>query len=327
MPRGGPSISVNRLLRDEAAELRLELLAGKAGLLRREVCDPKIQKPGHAMTGFVDLVKPGRLQVLGRSEISYLRTLDDASRQALAEKFAGLGIPCLVVTNGLEPPEELRRECERNELPLLRTPHATRAFIERAERFLEDRLTEATALHGVLIDVLGVGVLILGRSGIGKSECALDLVNRGHRLVADDIVEVKRRGDLLVGKASDIIRHHMEVRGLGIINVKDLFGVSAVRDQKRIELVVVLEEWVEHREYDRLGVEEEHHEMLGVRVPKITLPVSPGRNLTTIIEVAARNHLLKQQGHHSAIEFQKRLSEEIALSRDPRKWGGAGDVE
>jgi HPr kinase/phosphorylase len=325
MTRTRPRLAVDRLLREEAENLRLELLAGKAGLLRREVAEVKIQKPGHAMTGFLDLVKLGRLQVLGRSEISYLRTLDDHARAALTAKIASLAIPCLVVTNGLDPPAELREACERQDLPLLRTPHSTRAFIERAERFLEERMTATTALHGVLVDVLGVGVLLLGKSGIGKSECALDLVLRGHRLVADDIVEISRKGDALLGKSSDIIRHHMEVRGLGIINVKDLFGVSAVRDQKRIELVVVLEFWREDREYDRLGVDQTHFEMLEVRVPQITLPVSPGRNLTTLVEVAARNHLLKQQGHDSAIEFQRRLSEEIALSRDARKWGG--DVE
>jgi HPr kinase/phosphorylase len=327
MTRERPTLAVNRLLREEASELRLELLAGKPGLLRREISELKCQKPGHAMTGFVDLVKPGRVQVLGRAEISYLLTLDDPNRALLADKIASLSIPCLVVTGGLEPPVELKDACERNELPLLRTAHPTGAFIERCERFLEDRLTATTAMHGVLVDVLGVGVLILGQSGIGKSECALDLILRGHRLVADDIVEVKRKGEALIGKSSDIIRHHMEVRGLGIINVKDLFGVSAVRDQKKVELVVVLEPWREDREYDRLGVDEQRYTMLGIEVPQITLPVSPARNLTTIIEVAARNHLLKQQGHHSALEFQRRLSQEIAMSRDPRKWGSGGEVE
>jgi HPr kinase/phosphorylase len=319
------ALAADRLLREEARELRLELVAGKAGLLQREIEETKVQKPGHAMTGFVDLVKPGRVQVLGRGEIAYLRTLTPKARSSLADKIASLSIPCLVVTNGLDAPAELVNACERSELPLLRTPHSTSGFIERAERFLEDRLSATTSLHGVLIDVLGVGILILGRSGIGKSECALDLVLRGHRLVADDIVEIKRKGDGLIGRSSDIIRHHMEVRGLGIINVKDLFGVSAVRDQKKVELVVILEAWREEQEYDRLGVDENHYTILDLDVPTITLPVTPGRNLTTIIEVAARNHLLKQQGHHSAIEFQKRLSKEIAMSRDPRKWGG--DVE
>jgi HPr kinase/phosphorylase len=319
------ALAADRLLREEAKELRLELVAGKAGLLQREIEEPKVQKPGHAMTGFVELVKPGRVQVLGRPEMSYLRTLTPKARASLCDKIASLSIPCLVVTNGLDAPGELEQSCERSELPLLRTPHSTSAFIERVERFLEDRLSATTSLHGVLIDVLGVGVLILGRSGIGKSECALDLVLRGHRLVADDIVEIKRKGDGLIGRSSDIIRHHMEVRGLGIINVKDLFGVSAVRDQKKIELVVVLESWREDQEYDRLGVEEKYYPILDLDVPMIVLPVTPGRNLTTIIEVAARNHLLKQQGHHSASEFQKRLSKEIAMSRDPRKWGG--DVE
>jgi len=230
-------------------------------------------------------------------------------------------VPCRVITNGLPVPEELKTACDEHGLPLLLTSHSTRGFITKVEPILEDRLTAHTSIHGVLIDVLGVGALIVGKSGIGKSECALDLILRGHRLVADDIVEVKRRGEGLYGKSSDIIRHHMEVRGLGIINVKDLFGVSAVRDQKKIELVVVLEAWREDQEYDRLGVEGARYEMLGREVPQITLPVSPGRNLTTIIEVAARNHLLKQQGHHSALEFQQRLAREIAQSRDGRKWG------
>lgn len=315
------AVTVERLLREEGAELRLELVAGGASAQKREVTDAKVQKPGHALTGFVEMVRPGCLQVFGRSELSYLGTLDDKARAAIAEKIAVLQVPCLVATSGLPVPEELREACERNGLPLLLTAHTTRGFITRVEPILEDRLTATTALHGVLVDVLGVGVLILGKSGIGKSECALDLILRGHRLVADDIVEVKRKGEGLYGKSSDIIRHHMEVRGLGIINVKDLFGVSAVRDQKKIELVAVLETWREDQEYDRLGVDGQRYEMLGREIPQITLPVSPGRNLTTIIEVAARNHLLKQQGHHSALEFQQRLAREIAQSRDGRKWG------
>jgi HPr kinase/phosphorylase len=316
------AVTVERLLQEEEELLRLELVAGARSADRRTITDSMVQKPGHALTGFMEMVRPGCVQVFGRSEISYLATLEDRARATLSEKLAMLAVPCLVVTNGLVIPDELSEACDRHGLPLLTTPDETRAFITTLESVLEDRLAPTTALHGVLVDVLGVGVLILGKSGIGKSECALDLINRGHRLVADDIVEVKRKGQSVVGKSSDIIRHHMEVRGLGIINVKDLFGVSAVRDHKKVELVVVLETWHEEREYDRLGVDGQSYDLLGCPIAQITLPVSPGRNLTTIIEVAARDQLLKQQGHHSARDFQERLAREIAQSRDGHKWGG-----
>ena len=317
------ALTVERLLREDGEGLDMELVSGGASIDRRSITDTKVQKPGHALTGFVEMVRLGSVQVFGRSEMSYLGTLADEARATLCEKFAALSVPCLVVTNGLEIPLALQDACERHALPLFRTTHHTRAFMTRVEPILEEKLAPMTMLHGVLVDVLGVGVLILGKSGIGKSECALDLINRGHRLVADDIVEVKRKGDSLVGKASDIIRHHMEVRGLGIINVKDLFGVSAVRETKKIEVVVLLETWREDQEYDRLGVDGQMYEMLECEIPLITLPVSPGRNLTTIIEVAARNHLLKQQGHHSARDFQERLTREIAQSRDGGQWGDA----
>ena len=180
-------------------------------------------------------------------------------------------------------------------------------------------------MHGVLLDVFGVGILLLGKSGIGKSEIALDLVMRGHRLVADDIVDVKRKGDSVVGQGSEIIKHHMEVRGLGIINIKDLFGVAAIRERKKIEIVLELVEWDPNVEYDRLGVEEKKFRILDVEIPMLIVPVRPGRNMTTIVEVAARNHLLKLQGHHSARDFQERLNRAIALAPGGRV--GEMDVE
>jgi len=199
----------------------------------------------------------------------------------------------------------------------------------RGERFLEDALTATTSLHGVLMDVFIVGVLILGKSGIGKSECALELVARGHRLVADDIVDVKRKAEAAVGAGSAIIQHHIEIRGLGIINVKDLFGVAAVREQKKIELVVELVEWDPHVEYDRLGVEDRRFTVLDVEIPMLVLPVRPGRSMATLIEVAARNHLLKLQGHNSALEFQERLNRAIAEGqpRNPVVLPLGGDIE
>ena len=190
----------------------------------------------------------------------------------------------------------------------MKTRLDTSEFIRRLDRLLDDNLAPRISFHGVLIDVIGMGVLILGQSGIGKSETALDLILKGHRLVADDIVEIYRRGNaFLIGKASEMIRYHMEIRGLGIINILDLFGISATRDRKRIDLVVELVDWDENRDFDRLGLDEDTYPILGLEVPHLTVPVRPGRNLSSIVEVAARNQLLKQRGHHSAREFQQKL--------------------
>ena len=198
---------------------------------------------------------------------------------------------------------------------MLRTSHLSSQFIEAVQTYLEDVLSPSTSMHGVLLDVFGVGILLLGKSGIGKSEIALDLIMRGHRLVADDIVDVKRPyPDAVFGMGSEIIKHHMEIRGLGIINIKDLFGVAAIRERKKIEIVLELVDWDPTVEYDRLGVEDRKYRVLDVEIPMLVVPVRPGRNMTTIIEVAARNHLLKLQGHHSAREFQERLNRAIALA-------------
>jgi HPr kinase/phosphorylase len=205
--------------------------------------------------------------------------------------------------------------CERDAVPLLVSGLASAEFITRVTAVLGDSLSPSTSIHGVLLDVLGIGILLLGKSGIGKSEAALDLVVRGHRLVADDIVNIRRRGDNVLGAGAGIIKHHMEIRGLGIINIKDLFGISAVRDAKKIELVVELCEWDASAEYDRLGLDDQVHVILDVKIPMLSIPVRPGRNISSIIEVAARNQLLKVQGHHSAREFQERLNRAIAGAR------------
>jgi HPr kinase/phosphorylase len=216
----------------------------------------------------------------------------------------------------------VRDAAERHGIPLMVTSLLSSTFIVRVQEFLADALTASTSVHGVLLDVFGVGILLLGKSGIGKSECALDLVMRGHRLVADDIVDIKRRQhDSVYGSGSAIIKHHMEIRGLGIINIKDLFGIAAVRDRKKIELVIELLDWDPSVEYDRLGIEERKFNILDVEVPMLTVPVRPGRNMSTIIEVAARNQLLKFQGHHSAREFQDKLNREIAEGRVRRALG------
>jgi HPr kinase/phosphorylase len=212
----------------------------------------------------------------------------------------------------LEIPELLLREAEERGIPVFRTNLRSIDFIERITKFLEEKLASTSSLHGVLMDVYGVGVLILGKSGIGKSECALDLILRGHRLVADDMVHIqKRSASSVIGSGFEVIQHHMEIRGLGIINIRSLFGVEAIREKKKIELVLELGEWDTHQEYDRLGFEEEKFSILEVELPMMRIPVTPARNLTTIIEVAVRNHLLKVMGYDSALEFEKKLLRKI----------------
>ena len=306
------SIRISALLEDRDYDLQLTLLAGERGL-GRTLNSPRIQKPGLALTGFTEHLHPHRVQVFGNTEISYLRTLSEEKQREVLTRLFKEDLACVVLTKGLEPPRVLLEACEEYGLALMKTPLLSSTFIQQVQGFLEEALTETSSIHGVLMDVFGVGILLLGKSGIGKSEIALDLVMRGHRLVADDIVDVARRKPGAVyGAGNPVIKHHMEIRGLGIINIKDLFGVSAVREQKKIELVIELQEWDPQQEYDRLGVEDRFLDIIGVNVPLSVVPVRPGRNMATIIEVAARNHLLKLQGHHSAREFAERLNRAIA---------------
>jgi HPr kinase/phosphorylase len=313
-----------RSLLDESSGLRLVLLAGEGGLSRR-ITNQRIQKPGLALAGYVRQVHPERVQVLGATEISYLQTLSDEEARRSIESFMSLDPACVIVTKGLDIPQLLLDGAERMGVPLLRTPLVSSTAIDAIQKHLELQLAPTASIHAVLMDVLGVGVLLLGKSGIGKSEAALDLIMRGHRLVADDLVEVRRTsGEVLVGWASELIKHHMEVRGLGIINIKDMFGVAAVRDEKKIELVLELTRWDATETHDRLGLDEMVYPILEVPVPLLRIPVSPGRNVSSLIEVAARNRLLQVRGHHSAREFQERLDRALADARE-RRW--RDDVE
>jgi len=318
-------IRVEELKSESEFSLELSLLAGSDGL-HREIDHSRVQKYGLAFTGFVSFVHKRRVQILGNTEISYLRTLEEETRRTACGTFAHLGIACVIVTKGLAVPEELVAACDAAQVPLFSSPLLTSTFITNVQAFLTERLAPTTSVHGVLLDVFGVGVLILGKSGIGKSECALDLVMRSHRLVADDIVNIRRRGHgVIYGSSTDLVKHHMEVRGLGVPNIKDLFGIAAVRERKRIELVLELVEWREEEEYDRLGVTDRSFPILDVEVPLITVPVRPGRNISSIIEVAARNQLLKFEGHHSAREFEERLNRVLASNRLARVL--ASDIE
>jgi HPr kinase/phosphorylase len=313
-----------RSLLDEGSGLMLVLLAGESGLGRRLTIH-RIQKPGLALAGFVRQVHPERVQVLGATEISYLATLSEDEARRSVNAFIDLNPACVVVTKGLEVGHLLLEAADRAGVPVLRTPLVSSAAIDAIQKHLELQLAPTASIHAVLMDVLGVGVMLLGKSGIGKSEAALDLIMRGHRLVADDLVEVRRTsGDVLVGWASELIKHHMEVRGLGIINIKDMFGVAAVRDEKKIELVLELLRWDQTESHDRLGLDEMVYPILDVPVPLLRIPVSPGRNVSSLIEVAARNRLLQVRGHHSAREFQERLDRALADARE-RRW--RDDVE
>lgn len=308
------SIKISRLLEEEDYGLELTLLAGGDGL-NRIISSTRIQKPGLALAGFTEHLHEERVQVFGNTEISYLLTLNPEEQRESLRKLFDENLACVVVTKDLEIPQALLDACNESRLALMKTPLMSSTFIQQIQVFLEEALTESSSHHGVLMDVFGVGILLLGKSGIGKSEIALDLVMRGHRLVADDIVDITRRKqDSVYGTGNPIIKHHMEIRGLGIINIKDLFGVAAVRERKKIELVMELVDWDPLQEYDRLGVEEQKYTVVGVELPLSVVPVRPGRNLTTIIEVAARNHLLKLQGHHSAREFADKLNRAIAES-------------
>jgi HPr kinase/phosphorylase len=308
-----PGVTVATLLSShpEAFGLPLELLAGHDGL-DRIITSPHIQKTGLALAGFHEYLRPGRVLIFGESEIRYLESLDAAARVDALRLSLTVDFPCVLITGGFLPPAELLAESTRARLPLLRTAIVTPMAIAKLTSILEDSLAERTMLHAVLMDVLGLGVLIAGESGIGKSECALDLIVRGHRLVADDTVEVRRRQEtILIGTCPQLTRYHMELRGLGVINIMELFGIASTRSAKRVELVVQLERWVPTREYERLGLDDVFFEILGLRVPLIRMPVAPGRNIAILVEVAARNQLLRARGHHAARTLAERLARSL----------------
>src|SRR6476620_922888 len=314
-----PGVTVATLLksRPEAFGLPLELRAGGFGL-DRVITSPHIQKTGLALAGFHEYLKAGRVLIFGESEIRYLESLESSGRTEALRLALTLDFPCVLITGGFTPPAELLVEAERARLPVLKTVIVTPTAIAKLSSLLEDSLAERTMIHAVLMDVLGLGVLIAGESGIGKSECALDLIVRGHRLVADDTVEVRRRQEtILIGACPELTRHHMELRGLGVINVKDLFGIASTRSSKRVELVVQLERWVPTREYERLGLDDEFYEILGLRVPLIRMPVAPGRSVAILVEVAARNQLLRQRGHHAARQLAERLEASLREQARP----------
>jgi len=306
-------ISVRALLDDPALEIQARVVAGAAGL-DREIRHPRIQKSGLAMVGHRHGIVPTRIQVLGETELSYAAGLPPDGQRDAAQKLFSLGLTCVVVTCGREPPAAFREEAERTGTPLLTCPERSSSAITALHTLLDERLAPRTREHGVMVDIFEVGVLLQGPSGIGKSECALELVMRGHRLVADDVVEFDYRPPGVVfGAAAPLLQYHIEVRGLGILNIKDLYGVTAVRERKRLDLVVQLELEREDGEYDRIGLDDRRREVLGVPVREVCVPVRPGRNVSAIIEIAARNELLRQAGHHAAARFVERIESGLGV--------------
>jgi HPr kinase/phosphorylase len=317
-----PEISVRGFFQHVEEPLQLALIAGDGGL-DRTLRSTRIQKPGLALAGYTDFVHDDRVQILGQTELSYLGTLSREAQEWSIDAFLQRKVACIVVTKGLPVPELFLRACNETATPLLVTPMTSSECIRKILAYLDDLLSPRCSLHAVLVDVDGVGVLITGSSGIGKSECALDLVARGHRLVADDVVEIRRRGEDLVGQASKLIQDLVEIRGLGILNVAELYGVAATRDHKRIELHVELESWSLDVAYDRTGLEERAKDILGVGVRSLVIPVTPGRNIAGIVEVAARNLLLQFRGHHAARELNRRILAAARVQEGVSLDGGA----
>lgn len=309
-------LTVEEFYRTKRDSLGLELLTDPANL-QRVIESPTVSSPGLVLVGYTDRFPGGRIQVLGETEIDFLRSISPDELHGALTAFFTLDLPAVIVTKGQEVPPLVIELANRHGVPLIRTSLKTGEFYRRVQPYLEEHFAPVVMMHGSMADVYGVGLLFIGRSGIGKSECVLDLVERGHRLVADDMVHVTRRGnDILIGRGHELQRHHMEIRGVGIIDIPRLFGIRAIRQQKRIEVIVQLEEWSEERHYDRTGLETDEMEILGVRVPRVTIPLNPGKNITVIAEVIAMNQLLKYSGVNAAELFNERLREAMRPVRE-----------
>jgi HPr kinase/phosphorylase len=302
---------VEQVYKARRDSLGLELLTPE-GPMDRLVADADVSSPGLALAGYTRRLPEGRLQVFGETEMTYLASLDAAAARDRVTSLFAHNIPALFVTKGQLVPNWFLELAAGAGIPVFRSGLSTRDFYGLLKPFLEAELALRVSVHGSLADVYGVGLLVMGKSGVGKSECVLDLVERGHRLVADDLVMVSRRGnDVLIGQAHTRQGHHMEIRGIGIIDIKTLFGVRAIRLQKRVEVVIQLEHWASDREYHRTGLEEDTLDILGIQVPRLTVPLNPGKNITVIAEVIAMNHLLRYAGVRSAEAFNRKLRDEM----------------
>lgn len=296
--------------KDIIEALHLTLISGEEGI-GRHILTSDISRPGLEMAGYFTHYPAERVQLLGKTELSFYELLSEEIQIDRMNKLCSKETPAIIVSHDMEVPKALVDASKKHQVPVLTTKLPTTRFSSQLTNYLESRLAPSTAMHGVLVDIYGIGVLLTGKSGVGKSETALELIKKGHRLVADDCVEIRQEGESLIGSAPPLINHLLEIRGLGIIDIMTLFGASAVRKHKRISLVVDLEIWDSDKTYDRLGLETETLKIIDTELPKLTIPVRPGRNLSDIIEVAAMNHRLKTLGVNAAEEFSKRLNRVI----------------
>ncbi len=307
-------ILVSQIFEDTKNILKLEALNKKIGF-KKIVREREIHRPGLALTGFVDVFTYNRIQIIGNTELAYLETLTPVKRELSLRKLMDFDIPCIIITDNNCPSQNFLDIATEKKISILRSLYSTTYVTQILSSYLAKIFAPFTTKHGSLVDVYGIGVLITGRSGIGKSEVALDLIERGHRLVADDVINLTRRSEnILIGACTDTILHHMEIRGMGIIDVRSIFGIRSIRFQKRVELELHLVDWEKDKDYERTGLEEEYIEYLGIKIPVIHLPIFPGKNITVIAEVIALNQLLKIYGKFTAKEFNERLIKKIQNS-------------
>lgn len=306
-----PELSVGKLYKDRKDFFDITLLNSEEGL-QKQILNAEIHRPGLALTGFLERFPNQRAQILGETEMTYVNQIDRPVLIEMCEKIFATNIPFVIISKGITPPIDFLAIADKFKTPVFSSRLTTSELTNRISVVLDTIFAPSITLHGTLVDVYGVGLLYTGKSGIGKSEIALDLVERGHRLVADDVIKVTRKApDLIVGTGSELLGHHMEVRGMGIIDVEKLFGIRSIRLQKRIEVEVHLTLWKDNLDYERLGLEEHKTTILGVSIPQIQIPISPGKNITVISEVIGMNHMLKVYGENSAVEFSRRLNEKI----------------
>lgn len=297
---------------DMVERMNLKNLTPDIDLSERYITVPEINRPALQLTGYFDYFDSVRVQVIGFVENTYLQTLSEERKKEIYGELLSYGIPCIIYTTEIQPEEEMMRQANQAGIPIFLTEQKTSPFQAELIRWLNEQLAPCITIHGVLVDVYGVGVLIMGESGIGKSEAALELIKRGHRLVTDDVVDIRRvSDDTLVGSAPSITKHLIELRGIGIVDVKMLFGVQSVKETQTIDMVITLEEWNKHKEYDRLGLEENYTEFLGNKLICYSIPIRPGRNVAVIVESAAINHRQKQMGYNAAQELYRRVQESL----------------
>ncbi len=308
-------MSVQEFFDRAGAALELRLLS-RSPESRQPITVSDINRPGLALTGFVENFLWERILILGATEIAYLRNLSDEVRRKALENVLQFQIPCIIVSKGLAPPPPLQEIADERMVPVFGTAMDTTPLIHELTSLLDESFAPSTAVHGSLVDVYGVGLLITGRSGIGKSECALDLVERGARLVADDVVTIRRRHNVLIGSGNEMVRHCMEIRGIGIVDVQAIFGIRSIRARKRIEVEVNLQEWDAAKDYERLGLDERHTTILDVRIPLITVPIFPGKNITVIAETIALSYLVKAYGYDPAKHFNENLLQLMRRKRN-----------